>query len=97
MNIAGEIGRQNLRYILLFESYFNFSNKLYFGSRCMKRAYILGVITQEHYNGRSGHTSIEVELLRRVLFEYVRQARNNDVIGSYDGEKSYGCVAHNFA
>ena len=56
MNIAGEIRRQNLRYIILFESYFNFSNKLYFGSRCMKRAYILGVITQEQHNGRSGHT-----------------------------------------
>ena len=44
LNIAGVIRTQNLRDILLFESGFNFENKLYFLSSWMKRAESSGVL-----------------------------------------------------
>ena len=41
--------------------------------------------------------SIEVAVLRSILFDYVRQARNNYTLGLCDAEKIHGCVTHNFA
>ena len=50
----------------------------------MKRAESTGVLSQEQYGGRSGNISIEVVVLRCLLFEYVRQQIINAVIRSYD-------------
>ena len=38
----------------------------------MKRAESLGVLPQEQHGGRSGHTSIEVSVIRILCFEYIR-------------------------
>ena len=48
LKISGVSRTDNLRTILIFEAYFNFSNKLYFGSRLMKRAESSGVLPQEY-------------------------------------------------
>ena len=50
----------------------------------MKSVESSGVLLQEQHGRRSGHTSIEVEVLRRVLFEYVINTIINYAIGLYD-------------
>ena len=97
LNISGVIGADNLSAVIIYGADFNFANKLYFGSRLMKRAEWLGVLSQKQHGGKSGHTSIKVVLLRILIFEYFIQTRRNDAIGSYDAEKFYDCEAHNLA
>ena len=81
MNISSVIITDNIRAILRFESDFFFENNIYFGIRLMKIAEISGVLPQEQHNGRSGHTSIEVEVLISLFFDYVRQTRINYELG----------------
>ena len=50
LNISGVIITDNLRAILLFEADLNFSNKLYFWIRLMKRAQSSGVISGWYQN-----------------------------------------------
>ena len=71
LNIGGIIRTYNLISILLFESEFKFANKLCFVIRLTKRVESSGVLPQEQHNGRLVHTSIEVEVLRVLFFEYV--------------------------
>ena len=52
-----------------------------------------GVIPQEQHGGRSGDASIKVAVLRRLLFDYVRQTRINSALEFYDAENCYACVA----
>ena len=67
LNIYGVVITDKIRAILLFESDINFSNKLYFGSRLIKRANISGILPLEQRGVRSGHTSIEVAVLRSLV------------------------------
>ena len=39
---------------------------------------------------------MEVVVLKSRLFDYVKQTRIIDVLGLYDAENCYDCVAHNF-
>ena len=59
LNIGGVIRTYKLRFVLLFESDFNFANNVYFGSRLMKISESLGVLPQGKYGGSSGHNLIE--------------------------------------
>ena len=68
LNIYSLIIKFKLRDIFLFESELRFSNKLYFWITLMKRAESSGVMPHGKHDGRSGHTSIEVELLRSIFF-----------------------------
>ena len=86
LNIDRVFITDKLRDILIFESNFNFSNKLYFGIMLMEIVESSGVIPQEQHGVRSGNMSIEVELLISLFFDYVIQTRRNTELGLYYAE-----------
>ena len=47
--------------------------------------------------GRSGYTSTKVAVLRSLFFEYAKHTRINAALVSYDEEKIYKCIVHNFS
>ena len=96
LKIFGVIETDNLGAILIFETDFNFANKLYLGSRLMKRAKISWFITQEQHGGRSWHMAIEAAVPRSLIFDYVIKTRRNASLVSYVAEGWYECVSHNF-
>ena len=86
LNIDRVIIADKLRDIPIFESNFNFSNKLYFGIMLMEIVESSGVIPQEQHGVRSGNMPIEVELLISLFFDYVIQTRRNASLVSYVAE-----------
>ena len=86
LNIDRVFITDKLRDILIFESNFNFSNKLYFGIMLMEIAESSGFIPQEQHGVRSGNMPIEVELLISLFFDYVIQTRRNASLVSYVAE-----------
>ena len=97
MKVSGVIITYKLIAILLFESDIKFSNQLYFGIRLIKRAEGSGVLPQEQHSGRSGHTPIEVALIRSIFIEFVTQTKRNTEFRSYDAANLYGCLAQNIS
>ena len=81
LNISGVIGADNLSAVIIYGADFNFANKLYFGSRLMKRAESSGVLPQEQHRRISKQMSTEVVVLKFLLFEYVRHKRINMRLG----------------
>ena len=97
LNISCVIISYNLRAILIFEADFNLENKLYLGGGLMKRAEILGVLTQKQHGDRSVHKSIKLAVIRILFFNYIIQTIKTVSLVLFYLENCYDYVAHNLA
>ena len=53
---------EKLREMLLFESYFNFANNIYFGCHLVYNVEEYVILPKEQNGGRLGHTSIKNDI-----------------------------------
>ena len=82
-NIAGSIKMERQRAMLLIGSDFNFGNKLYFGSRIIKKDMGHGLVPPKQH-GLRDHNLLEVVLTKTLFNDMTRQKICDAAEGSFD-------------
>ena len=85
-----------LRAILLYEADFNQNNKK-IGREMMYTAEDLQAIAPEQFGSRSGLTSIDHSLNKRLTYDIIRQKKRPSAVCSNDAKSCYDRIVHSVA
>jgi hypothetical protein len=93
---TGTFRVDNFRAILLYKADFNQNNKK-FGREMMYTAEDLKVIAQEQFGSRTGHTSIDQSLNKRITLDIFGHKKRPSAMCSNDAKSCYDCIVHSVA
>ena len=93
----GAINVDKLRAILLLEADFNFANKLYFGSRMIRRAQQDNLIPEECFGGIRHRNPHQLGLVRKCLIDLATISLTTIAIASVDAAQCYDRIQHTAA
>jgi hypothetical protein len=85
-----------LRTIVLLEADFNFNNKI-LGKEGMRTAEINNALAPEQYGSRTGHSSIDHAIHKRLVYDLLRQRRSPGIMCSNDAKSCYDRIIHAIA
>ena len=82
-----------LRIILLYESDFNFNNKI-LGRQALENAEKFNLLAKEQYGSRKHKSAVEQVLNKQLTYDIWRQSRRPGILVSNDAKSCYDRMVH---